>query len=148
MSDSSSQPTQPLTERLLNYFDEREMDCLPPVILDLVAERDRLRAENTAMREARDGECPRCRFPVWSHDLWKCIPWDMGKHVGDDELRREVVLRELNQGALAGMSSEVTDQAADLVLAALNRYDAWRAEPDPRALGLDQDGEGQANGAA
>lgn len=42
MSDPSSQPTQPLTERLLNYFDEREMDCLPPVILDLVAERNKL----------------------------------------------------------------------------------------------------------
>ena len=111
-----------------------------PTREELYAELSRLRAENTALREARDGECPRCRFPMWSHDLWKCIPWDMGEYVGDDELRREVVLRELNQGALAGMSSEVTVQAADLVLAALNRYDAWRAEPDPRALGLDHDG--------
>lgn len=151
MSDPSSQPTQPLTEREWErlgelvaggHFDNeyRAVKGLYEAVMRERAEVSRLRAENTALREARDGECPRCRFPVWSHDLWKCIPWDMDKHVGDDELRREVVLRELNQGALAGMSSEVTDQAADLVLAALNRYDAWRAEPDPRALGLDQDG--------
>jgi hypothetical protein len=47
--------------------------------------------------------------------------------VGDDDMRREVVLRELNQGALAGMPTEVTEQAVDLVLAVLNRYDAWAA---------------------
>ncbi|MFM9703574.1 hypothetical protein [Streptomyces galilaeus] len=42
-------------------------------------------------------------------------------------MRREIVLREINQGALAGMQSEITEQAADLVLAALDRYDAWAA---------------------
>lgn len=41
------------------------------------------------------------------------------------DMRREIVLREINQGALAGMHSEITGQAADLVLAALDRYDAW-----------------------
>jgi hypothetical protein len=43
------------------------------------------------------------------------------------DLRREIVLREINQGALAGMHSEITGQAADLVLAALDRYDTWAA---------------------
>lgn len=42
-------------------------------------------------------------------------------------MRREIVLREINQGALAGMQSEITEQAADLVLAALDRYDTWAA---------------------
>jgi hypothetical protein len=74
-----------------------------------------------------DEVCTRCRLPKWTHDLWTCIPYHMADFVGDDELRREVVLRELNQGALAGMSSEVTEYAADLILAALNRYDAWKA---------------------
>lgn len=42
-----------------------------------------------------------------------------------DDMRREIVLRELNQGALAGLPSEISAQAADLVLAALDRYDTW-----------------------
>ncbi|WP_319052656.1 hypothetical protein [Streptomyces europaeiscabiei] len=42
-----------------------------------------------------------------------------------DDMRREIVLREINQGALAGMQSEITEQAAGLVLAALDRYDNW-----------------------
>lgn len=42
-------------------------------------------------------------------------------------MRREIVLREINQGALAGMQSGITGQAADLVLAALDRYDTWVA---------------------
>lgn len=41
-----------------------------------------------------------------------------------DDMRREVLLREINQGALAGMGSEITEQAADLILAAVDRYDA------------------------
>lgn len=45
----------------------------------------------------------------------------------DHDMRREIVLRELNQGALAGMQSEISDRGADLVLAALDRYDAWAA---------------------
>lgn len=45
----------------------------------------------------------------------------------DHDMRRQIVLRELNQGALAGMQSEVTEQGADLVLAALDRYDTWAA---------------------
>ena len=74
--------------------------------------------------------CTRCRFPHWTHDLWTCVPYHMPEFAEDDDMRREVVLRELNQGALAGMHSEVTEQAADLVLAALNRYDAWKAARD------------------
>lgn len=42
-------------------------------------------------------------------------------------MRREIVLREINQGALAGMSSKITTYAADLVVDALDRYDAWVA---------------------
>jgi len=44
-----------------------------------------------------------------------------------DDMRRQIVLRELNQGALAGFQSEVSEHAADLVLAALDRYDQWAA---------------------
>lgn len=46
----------------------------------------------------------------------------------DQDMRREIVLREINQGALAGMSSAITNQAADAVLAALDRYDEWALE--------------------
>ena len=74
--------------------------------------------------------CTRCRLPYWTHDLWTCMPYHMPDFAEDDDMRREVVLRELNQGALAGFQSEVTEQAADLVLAALNRYDAWKAAQD------------------
>lgn len=42
-----------------------------------------------------------------------------------DDMRRQIVLREINQGALSGMHSEISEQAADLVLAALDRYDSW-----------------------
>lgn len=76
--------------------------------------------------------CTRCHFPNWTHDLWTCVPSHMPEFVGDDEMRREVVLREINQGALAGFDSRITDYAADLVLAALNRYDAWKAAHDAR----------------
>ncbi|MEU2924165.1 hypothetical protein ABZ636_03760 [Streptomyces sp. NPDC007251] len=44
-----------------------------------------------------------------------------------DDMRRQIVLREINQGALAGLQSEITEQAADLVLTALDRYDTWAA---------------------
>ncbi|MEV7034573.1 hypothetical protein AB0N99_30630 [Streptomyces sp. NPDC093272] len=44
-----------------------------------------------------------------------------------DDMRRQIVLREINQGALAGMPSEISEQAATLVLAALDRYDTWSA---------------------
>jgi hypothetical protein len=44
-----------------------------------------------------------------------------------DDMRREIVLREINQGALAGMPSQITEQAADLILKALDRYDTWAA---------------------
>lgn len=71
--------------------------------------------------------CTRCRMPQWTHELWKCMPWHMAAFCDEDDMRRQVVLRELNDGALAGMQIEVTEQAADLVLAALNRYDAWKA---------------------
>jgi hypothetical protein len=84
----------------------------------------RLAAENTALAEDRD--------------VWKGNAIDAyllaerratkRKAAADDEMRREIVLREINQGALAGMSSEITGQAADLVLNALNAYDAWKAD--------------------
>lgn len=83
------------------------------------------RAAITASDAARP-ICTRCRLPEWTHDLWTCLPAHM-EFVGDDDMRREVVLRELNQGALAGMPSQVTERAVDLVLAVLNRYDAWTA---------------------
>jgi hypothetical protein len=41
------------------------------------------------------------------------------------DMRREIILREINQGALAGISSEISEQAADLVLNALDAFDAW-----------------------
>lgn len=71
--------------------------------------------------------CTRCRLPKWTHELWTCMPWHIGAFVDEDDMRRQVVLRELNDGALAGMSSRVTEQAVDMVLAVLNRYDAWKA---------------------
>lgn len=40
------------------------------------------------------------------------------------DMRIEVVKRELNQGALAGFQSSVTDYAARLVVAALDSFDA------------------------
>ena len=39
------------------------------------------------------------------------------------DMRIEVVKRELNQGALAGFESSVTDYAAKLVVSALDTYD-------------------------
>jgi hypothetical protein len=48
----------------------------------------------------------------------------------DRDMRREIVLREINQGALAGMQSQITEEAADLVLDALDRYDRWKALRD------------------
>ncbi len=46
------------------------------------------------------------------------------------DMRIEIVKRELNQGALAGFSSEVTDHAAHLVIAALDSYDRHCREED------------------
>jgi hypothetical protein len=40
------------------------------------------------------------------------------------DMRVEIVKRELNQGALAGMNRSITDYAALLVIAALDSYDA------------------------
>lgn len=76
--------------------------------------------------------CVRCQLPEWTHELWTCIPAHMGQYAENDDMRREVVLRELNQGALAGLPAEVTEWAVDLALAALNRYDAWRATQSGR----------------
>lgn len=39
------------------------------------------------------------------------------------DMRVEIVKRELNQGALAGFGSEVTDSAALMVIAALDSFD-------------------------
>lgn len=50
------------------------------------------------------------------------------KPIHVDDMRRQIVLRELNQGALAGMPSKISERAADLVLAALDRYDNWAAK--------------------
>ncbi|NEB70351.1 hypothetical protein [Streptomyces microflavus] len=71
--------------------------------------------------------CFRCQLPTWTHELWLCTPAHMEAFVDEDDMRREVVLRELNDGVLAGFPSRVTDQAVDMVLAVLNRYDAWKA---------------------
>ncbi|MEU0659642.1 hypothetical protein [Streptomyces lavendulocolor] len=71
--------------------------------------------------------CFRCQLPCWTHELWQCVPAHMAAFVDEDDMRREVVLRELNDGVLAGFDSRVTEHAVDLVLAALNRYDAWKA---------------------
>jgi hypothetical protein len=82
------------------------------------------------MADVTDGErevCFRCQLPQWTHELWPCIPTHMAAFVDEDDMRREVVLRELNDGALAGFDTRVTEQAVDLILAALNRYDAWKA---------------------
>lgn len=46
------------------------------------------------------------------------------------DMRREIVLREINQGALAGMATQITEQAAQLVLDALDRYDTWAITPE------------------
>ena len=59
-------------------------------------------------------------------------------------MRREIVLREINQGALAGMQSEITEQAAQLVLDALDAYDAWaamREAPDHVRAWMDEANE-------
>jgi hypothetical protein len=52
-----------------------------------------------------------------------------------DDMRREIVLREINQGALAGMQTEISEQAATAVLVALDRYDAWAAGKAAARLG-------------
>lgn len=39
------------------------------------------------------------------------------------DMRIEIVKREINQGALAGFDSAITDHAARLVIAALDSYD-------------------------
>lgn len=43
--------------------------------------------------------------------------------VAHGDMRIEVVKREINQGALGGMRSEITDHAAALVVVALDSYD-------------------------
>jgi hypothetical protein len=50
------------------------------------------------------------------------------------DMRREIVLREINQGALAGMPSDITASAADLVLNALDAFDNWSREHVSRDL--------------
>lgn len=44
------------------------------------------------------------------------------------DMRIEVVKREINQGALAGFDSEITDYAARLVIAALDSFDAQQQQ--------------------
>jgi hypothetical protein len=39
------------------------------------------------------------------------------------DMRVQVVLREINQGALAGMGSQISEYAAQLVVAALDSFD-------------------------
>ncbi len=57
------------------------------------------------------------------------------RRYADRDMRRQIVLREINQGALAGMQTAITEQAADLVVEALDRYDAsletdyWDSHP-------------------
>lgn len=49
------------------------------------------------------------------------------------DMRIEIVKRELNQGALAGTGSAVTDYAARLVIAALDSFDEYCSEEDRKA---------------
>lgn len=49
------------------------------------------------------------------------------------DMRIEVVKREINQGALAGMQSEITDYAARLIVAALDSFDEDAAKREYRA---------------
>lgn len=56
------------------------------------------------------------------------VPRDAPSDQGMDDttradMRIEIVKRELNQGALAGLDSQITDHAARLVIAALDSYD-------------------------
>jgi hypothetical protein len=59
----------------------------------------------------------------------------MLRRIRDRDMRREIILREINQGALAGMGREIGEYAADLVIDALDAYDAsreaeyWRGHP-------------------
>lgn len=48
--------------------------------------------------------------------------------LADADMRIEVVKREVNQGALAGHGSEITDYAAALIIAALDNYDTHREQ--------------------
>jgi hypothetical protein len=48
------------------------------------------------------------------------------RRIRDRDMRREIILREINQGALAGMGREIGEYAADLVIDALDAYDASR----------------------
>jgi hypothetical protein len=43
--------------------------------------------------------------------------------LADADMRIQVVRREINQGALAGMSSQISEYAAALVIAALDTFD-------------------------
>lgn len=49
------------------------------------------------------------------------------------DMRIEIVKREINQGALAGSDSAITSYAAQLVIAALDSFDAYCREEDLKA---------------
>jgi hypothetical protein len=56
--------------------------------------------------------------------------------VAEADMRIQVVKREINQGALAGLGSEISDYAAALVVAALDSFDERPRDydNDPAAL--------------
>ncbi len=57
------------------------------------------------------------------------------RRMADRDMRRQIILRAINQGALAGMSSAISEYAADLVIDALDAYDGsreadhWQSHP-------------------
>lgn len=61
--------------------------------------------------------------PGW-HRCDAGMSWTEREQPAHADMRIEVVKRELNQGALAGFDSAVTDYAAQLVIAALDGYEA------------------------
>jgi hypothetical protein len=63
--------------------------------------------------------------------------WELFLAARRADMRIEVVKRAINQGALAGMGSEISDYAAWLVIDALDTFDA-DAEQRAHAQGLRQ----------
>jgi len=54
--------------------------------------------------------------------------------IDDGDMRIEIVRREINQGALAGLESAITDQAAAMVIAVLDSFDRHLGDRDREEL--------------
>jgi hypothetical protein len=101
-----------------------DIDLFDAKLPKVFAEVDRLRAELEAVATDRD---------VWKRnaiDAYLLAERRAAKRkaAAEDDMRRQIILREINQGALAGLGSEISESAADLVLKALNAYDAWTSD--------------------